>query len=200
MNFRLHEVSLPMSNVITQVKGNNKHTPVITTMPPVQVRQWAGVMKTAAGVILHARAPKGAGACQLVYSQVKVISSNGNRLKKPCHPAWLDKLKSFLSLTEGWNGYNAPPPSWIAVRNAALFLSAMDAANQVSSRIAPSAMGGVGITCSRDGRKVYVEFYNQGTAHVLFSRGRAGMSTQPLRVDLEAFQELIGKIQEYLNG
>jgi hypothetical protein len=49
-------------------------------------------------------------------------------------------------------------------------------------------------------RKVYIEFYNDGRVHALFSDRTSGMRTVPVGADIGSYYRFIGKAREYLNG
>lgn len=114
---------------------------------------------------------------------------------------WLSEveshLSSFASLTTGWNGYSAPPPGPLAIQMARDFLMGLDSG---PSRLAPSAVGGVGATFRAGSRKAYVEFYNDGRICVLFSDGSGEPLVRPVRHDLKAFATLASEIHDYLNA
>jgi len=61
-------------------------------------------------------------------------------------------------------------------------------------------MGGIGVTHRAGGRKVYVEFYNSGATHALFSAGKEGMETRQVCTDPKGFQQLVQDIRNYLDG
>src|SRR5438128_7762549 len=112
--------------------------------------------------------------------------------------AWQElfgKLDGLTSLSDGWNSYAAPAPSASAVAAARAFLTILQQEDYPPTRIAPSVMGGVGITHRRGGRKVYVEFYNDGTAHALFSSGLGGMETRKLPADSAATRQFIAEMR-----
>lgn len=81
-------------------------------------------------------------------------------------------LDDMSALTRGWNGYDAEPPSGEATGSARAYLTTLSG-GVTPDRVAPSAVGGVGCTFRgrQTGRFVYVEFYNDGHYHTLFSRG-----------------------------
>jgi hypothetical protein len=109
------------------------------------------------------------------------------------------RLDSFLHLKEGWNGYKAIPPSQKAVSAAKFFLHLMKQDNFCPSRLAPSAVGGVGITRRSGGRKVYVEFYNDGRIHALLSDGSSDLQTQPVQPTTQDFRKFLATMRAYLN-
>jgi hypothetical protein len=110
------------------------------------------------------------------------------------------KLDVLASLSDGWNSYAAPAPNASAIAAARSFLATLQQENFPPTRIAPSAMGGVGVTHRQAGRKVYVEFYNNGTAHALFSSGRESMETRKVSMDQSSTRQFIADMRNYLNG
>jgi hypothetical protein len=113
---------------------------------------------------------------------------------------WFARLDGLAGLEDGWNSYSAPAPSRAAIERARAFLTEMRGQNTAPTRIAPSVMGGVGITCRQARRKVYVEFYNDGTAHALFSSGPAGMHTRPVPADANDVRAFLAEVRNYLHG
>jgi hypothetical protein len=103
-------------------------------------------------------------------------------------------------LTDGWNGYSAVAPAAAAIENAEAFLKAMQKAGYEPTRVAPSAMGGVAVTRRHDGKKVLVEFYNDGRVFVLFAAQPSNMDVKQIPVDTSAFAKLASEIEAYLHG
>lgn len=101
---------------------------------------------------------------------------------------WQNKLDEMKLLEKGWNSYDADPPSILAIEKAKSFLDLLPTAARVSA----SAMGGVGVTYKNKKRKAYVEFYNNGTYHMLVSDGIN------MRTGTDTYEELIKTINEYL--
>lgn len=116
--------------------------------------------------------------------------------------SWQTKLAQLRGLATGWNGYSAAPPNEKAIQTADRYLGALRSSSWEPDRLEPSAMGGVGITHRRNGKKVYIEFYNDGRVHALFSeRGDPPrMSTQPVGADPLSFEQFIAKARSYLNA
>jgi hypothetical protein len=112
-----------------------------------------------------------------------------------------EQLWGFLSLQPGWNGYNAPPPNQEAVSIATSALGALRGMPFAPSRLAPSAVGGVGITYRRGKRKAYLECYNSGQTVLLLSDDDAEQ-LQTCKIDptSEGFSLLPGIVKEYLDG
>ncbi len=105
---------------------------------------------------------------------------------------WAAKLDSFAELVSGWDGYKAEPPSQGVIFDAKCFLLSI---NQPPSRVAPSVVGGVGITFRKDGRKAYLELTNTGAVSLLLSDGVSDPHAEPVALGDPA---LTGKIREYL--
>lgn len=83
-----------------------------------------------------------------------------------------DQLDAIAGLQPGWNGYTAPAPEGRAVDNARAVLDAAMEAGFPPTRVGPSVMGGAALIFRREQRKVFVEFYNNGTVYAMFSDGR----------------------------
>jgi hypothetical protein len=113
---------------------------------------------------------------------------------------WFQKLQVVAQLSDGWDSYKAPAPAATAVAAARQYLGILALLNREPTRVAASAMGGVGITHRQGSRKVYVEFYNNGTAHALFSdRDSREMRTAQVGTDLTSYYRLISKARAYLD-
>lgn len=88
------------------------------------------------------------------------------------HESHLETLASLLWLEEGWDGYDAEPPSHGAIDDASRLLHAASRMGMTPSRVAPSVVGGVGVTFRAGHRRAYVEYRNGWwLAFVLFSDG-----------------------------
>ncbi len=75
---------------------------------------------------------------------------------------WVDLLERTRQLSENWNRRGAPPPNERAIAAAFQFLEVMSRTKRLPTRLAPSAVGGIGITRRVNERFAYVEFYNNG--------------------------------------
>jgi hypothetical protein len=77
------------------------------------------------------------------------------------------QLQSFAALKKGWDSYSAEPPTVAAVNESIIFIRSI---SSTPTRVAPSAIGGIGITFRKeDGdRKVYVEFRNEGVNYAMY--------------------------------
>lgn len=113
---------------------------------------------------------------------------------------WEANLDRMERLQEGWDGYRAPAPSKHAITLARSFLSTIKAFNPPPSRVAPSAVGGVGITFRNAGRETYVEFFNNGKIYALFSDQRYDPTNEPVKPYPNAFKGLMNKIREFLDA
>ncbi|HEX5244781.1 MAG TPA: hypothetical protein VFW23_16070 [Tepidisphaeraceae bacterium] len=113
----------------------------------------------------------------------------------------VNTVAGFRSLQLGWDGYSAEPPKEIATYYAREFLFALSSSiGMKPTRVAPSSVGGVGISIKRNRRKAYVEFYNDGLTHVLF----AGKDPEPIakavRPENNGFRDLVSEIRHYLDA
>ena len=111
-----------------------------------------------------------------------------------------DRLKQLQKLEAGWNGYSAPAPSNTAILTAQGFLSNILDKKIEPSRLAASAVGGVGITHKRNTKRVYVEFFNNGEISALFSDNESAPQSKRIKASYGRFRELIKEIQDYLDA
>lgn len=105
------------------------------------------------------------------------------------------KLRAFQQLTPDELG--AAVPNVSAVSNASLFLERLQEGDLCPQQVAPSVVGGVGITLRNQQRKAYVEFSNKGTVLALFSDGVCGTSVT--KEDPKHFGLLVARIGAYLD-
>ena len=112
----------------------------------------------------------------------------------------LEKLDSYLGLAHGWDGYSALPPSPLAVERAREFLALLRRSDLEPARLKPSVANGIGLTIRNDRRKVYVEFYNDGAIHALFSDGESEPRTREVQANNDDYLALIGQSRAYLNA
>ena len=68
------------------------------------------------------------------------------------------------------------------------------------TRLAASAVGGVGITRRMGERMAYVEFYNDGSTCALFSNDENEGDTIRIASDRDGFHHLLSQMEAYLNG
>ena len=113
---------------------------------------------------------------------------------------WTSRLDQCGQLKVGWNGYDAAAPSAEAIAWAKSFLSSIMGDANTPSRIAPSTVGGIGITHKNRARRVYVEFFNDGDILALFSDNETEPISKRVKPGYGAFRELNSDIRNYLNG
>ena len=114
--------------------------------------------------------------------------------------AWGAKFVQLTQLRDGWNGYDAPAPSAKAILTAQGFVETLLSQKYEPKRVAPSAVGGVGITQRNRNKKVYVEFFNDGKVFALFSDGNSEPVSKEIIPGHQAFKALIKEMQEYLDA
>jgi len=112
---------------------------------------------------------------------------------------WNEKLRLMRQLHTGWNGYDAEPPSELALANAEQLLEAMEREQFPPTRVAPSVVGGVGITRRNGEKRVYVEFYNDGRVHSLLAE-KEEAATAAIEVSTRGFTDFIHRARGYLNA
>jgi hypothetical protein len=91
-----------------------------------------------------------------------------------------------------------PAPSPDAITQATVFVEETAKSENAPSRLAPSVVGGVGVTFKRENLKVYVEFRNTGTVHALFSDGIGEPIVEKIQMTRVAYADLMARIKKYL--
>lgn len=110
-------------------------------------------------------------------------------------------IDELSELADGWNGYNAPSPNENSVSTAKRFLYSMKEFGKLPTRIAASAVGGIGITQRNNNRKVCVEFFNNSLINALFADDtNETMHTLKIENTQKSFRELIMETEDYLHG
>lgn len=85
-------------------------------------------------------------------------------------PSWVVRLASFADLKDNWNSYGAEAPSKLAIETANRIAGTLHESFLAPTRIAPSVVGGIGISIKNpEGRKVYLEVYNDATVYMMLS-------------------------------
>ena len=133
---------------------------------------------------------------QLGYPFLQVILQNGASENTPFEVTF----ERLSRLREGWNGYAAPAPTEEAIRTAKSFIDTLLREKYEPKRLAPSAVGGVGITHRHGDKSVYVEFYNDGRVLALFSDEVSEPEIRRIEPSLKSFKALIAEMREYLDG
>jgi hypothetical protein len=113
---------------------------------------------------------------------------------------WQMKFVQLSKLQDGWNGYDAPAPSEKARRTAESFVDTLLKEKYEPRRLAPSAVGGVGVTQRKGNRSVYVEFYNDGRVLALFSDDVSEPQVKRVEPGLQSFKKLIAEMRDYLDA
>ena len=141
------------------------------------------------GLVTDALGPSASQATGSAMPAIQVII--GEEIIMGAH---MEKLHGMKSLAPGWNGYSAPPPSETAISTARSFLSSLEREHFEPTRVAPSAVGGVGITHEKKKRRAYVEFFNGGEVCVLFSDNESRPVSKRVKAGYADFRALIGDI------
>lgn len=111
------------------------------------------------------------------------------------------ELDSLKNLSDGWDSYSAPAPAILAIENAKALVTEAASLDTELEHLEPSAMGGVGVTFSEGSRDVLIEFYNDGTAHALFSDDATEeMRTKAVPTHRAGYRKIIGEVRKHLYG
>jgi hypothetical protein len=157
---------------------------------------WA--VSATAGEWLHTRSPH----------KWDIVIDNTRYRIVACEPSsdWLSaaskQLEALAHLGHNWNSYGAEKPSRAALDDARTFVEELHCAGVPPYRIAPSAIGGVGITIKDKGqpRRAYVEFRNDGGMYCLLSDGTGKPIIEPVRLGAPEFRKTIERAWGYLNA
>jgi hypothetical protein len=112
---------------------------------------------------------------------------------------WQAKFIQLSRLRDGWNGYTAPAPSKKAIDTAHSFVDTLIKEKYEPKRLTPSAVGGVAVTQRNGNKKVYVEFFNDGTVFALFSDGSSEPISKEVIPGYQSFKALVKEMREYLD-
>lgn len=110
------------------------------------------------------------------------------------------ELDVMQSLATGWDGYEAEPPTRLAIEISRRFLEVLYSQALTPARIAASAAGGVGITFRDASSCFYVEVYNFGAVYAMSWRGADDPIIWPVRADEFGLSKLVGEIRDYINA
>ncbi len=151
--------------------------------------------------------PKSQGSDGQQIQQIAVAAEDhwkgrkGETQAKKIHlSALLEKVEGFGNLQAGWNGRRSPAPTPQAIEAARFLIRRMVEQDLDPTRLAPSAVGGVGVTRRVDDRIAYVECYNDGSVHAIFSDDKSEGETHRVRLDRTSVMHFLGLMGAYLNG
>ncbi|MCB9677027.1 MAG: hypothetical protein H6737_18060 [Alphaproteobacteria bacterium] len=105
-----------------------------------------------------------------------------------------ERLRPFVHLPRGWNGYAAPPPNRRALGLASRALAVLD-----PSRIRPDAEGGIGLYFGGEARFVHLCIDNEGDAAAAFVDDATG-ELRSEDIDLDELDALKRRIEAWLRG
>jgi hypothetical protein len=121
--------------------------------------------------------------------------ASGNHLAQ-----WFRILEALSRLAPGWNRQGAPAPSEESIRAARQFIVALVNDGQPPTRVAASAIGGVGVTRRVGERMAYIEFCNNGTACALMADDAADERVLDVAPERGTFRGLLDEVKAYLHG
>ncbi len=111
---------------------------------------------------------------------------------------WVARLQAMRQLRKEDAG-GAPAPDAETLTRAEDFLGLLQEEALVPNQVAPSVVGGVGITIRGSNRKVYVEFNNKGNVLGLFSDGVTAPIVEKIEQSAPAYRSFIQKGKAYLD-
>ncbi len=108
------------------------------------------------------------------------------------------KLNSYLDLKPNWNSYGADNPRETTVTDALIFIYLLHVTHIPAKivKVAPSVMGGIGITIRGTNRSVFVEFCNTTKNQVVFYVGFTEPKIQEF--SFKNYADVIISILDYL--
>jgi len=116
--------------------------------------------------------------------------------------AQIAKLESFRTLQQGWDSYDAEPPSEKAIANARHVLHVIWSIGHASPirTLSPSVEGGVGIVFEGSSQKYAdIECFNGGEILAITSEGTNDPSVWPVE-ETGSLPRAIERINTFLNG
>lgn len=135
----------------------------------------------------------------VVVRKLIFASSRGKR-----SPDWLAKVDKILrrleTLQPGWDTYSAPAPSHFSIQQARTFVGVLHNIGFAPGRVAPSAIGGVGITFRNASKEAYIEFRNDETTYLVLADVPNDPLVEPVRSETESLRQTAHQIREFLNA
>ena len=113
--------------------------------------------------------------------------------------SWSAAFDEMSTLAQGWDGYEAMPPTLQAISNAETIVAVLSEHGLPATRVAPSVIGGVGVTRRIAASKVYIEMRNDGRTYSLFTDGENPVVV-PVELSDEGLNALIASIRSHFNG
>lgn len=104
------------------------------------------------------------------------------------------KLQSFSKLEVNWDSYGANPPTDKAIDLAIDIVKNCNIFGINFDRIAPSVVGGIGLTIRSKKKKLYIEIYNNNRIFYMVSRG----SGNPIIQEIKNITEIPNLIKNLL--
>ena len=112
---------------------------------------------------------------------------------------WSAAFDEMETLSQGWDSYRAPPPSALAIASAKRVVAVMSEHGLPATRVAPSVIGGVGVTRRVEASKVYIELRNDGRAYSLSTHGEDPVVVS-VDLSVEGLDALLASMRSHFNG
>lgn len=109
-------------------------------------------------------------------------------------------LRSSAICKEDGTATQPRPHPKLAIDLAKSFVDTLLREKYEPRRLAPSAVGGVGVTQRKGDKSVYVEFYNDGRVLALFSDDVNEPEIKRIEPSYQSFKKLIVEMRDYLDA
>jgi hypothetical protein len=114
-------------------------------------------------------------------------------------PQMTERLSSIKSLNNGWDGYDAEPPTDIALRLCQMAIGLLHEMNFRPARIAPSVDGGIALCFFVGEKYADLECCNSGEiAAIIKDRVRGFRKTWDIDPTQEQIKEALREIREFI--
>lgn len=111
------------------------------------------------------------------------------------------KLQMLERVKQGWDSYDAEPPSSEAIRRAKDFLRLFRATLLTPSKVLPSGEGGVALSFYyENGRDAYIEFLNDGESQAVLYTRSGELHEYEVEMNSEGASRLAQLIREHRAG
>jgi len=113
------------------------------------------------------------------------------------------RLEAFRSLRQGWDSYDAEPPSDAAIDNARRILLVLWSSEIAPPlrQISPSVEGGVAVVFTgRDKKYADIECFNNGDIMAITSDGTTEPSVWSINKEGGSIRQAIEKLNAFFNG
>jgi hypothetical protein len=118
---------------------------------------------------------------------------------------WSRRITRCETLVDGWDSYDAKPPTPEVITAARQLLAVVLAKKAPIDRLNPSVVGGIGFTfrLTAEAHHVYVEFRNTGTCHALYHDPKGDQTEAPvhkIETTQAGYEKLVDDLTAWLDS